>query len=1088
MNEVFLFTLTFIITAKYIVSLNKNNNQQQLSSSTIQQHFDIYDSNEIQIPIDNLYTTTHLSNSNIMNITLMFPEIINSIYVGCAYTLNNITIAYSKNNTNFHNANITKHPNSTSKYYFHTTTPIKYLSITINSNNNKPCSIILFKLKYTIVTITNALLSEYCLTIPNTLLYTFPNTLPLITAKCNSITDNRNIFIMWHNGYITPFNNPSKCIAHEGKDQSQITIQNCIELLEYNDNRYLWLYNEQNYFLSPKTSDTVCMSISINNNSDYTSFVNKQHIKYVNSSSTLNNYDIENVIDYSNINTFWLSDASQKELNTNSVVIKFLFEFHVALRSITIHWKFKATLFKVLAIYNDSIRKEVKLVTKEENDTVSTVYLMNEDVIGIVLQLYESETKIRNVNVYGIYKVYFNFQGHYVVKSNECKDIERNKWYFRKINNVESKSFIVNESNYNKPTFHMLFRDEREKVYTYVNHKLNHIKNESKYINATVNNLYLQLMNYITNNKKYYKVKANEEFIAKSCDEIKSKFNSSENGFYNIKTHCMETPLQMYCDFINNNDYYLLYVDNNEINDIMNMDKQCAKVGLEPINKQTLTKKSVHTIEHFLQMHNLNNFINNNHFLLNEYIVPLSLYDNVNDINNIITPNNTTIAELNNLFQLTNNHISPISISDTFVLYFSISYLTNIFTLTYSPYLNTFPSFNRNILGYICTTNNPIHNKFKPTIIQCNTKLSDIPVSFVSNKQLLSCPQHCLSSFNSSFPYEVYYNNKHRSYLNISHLCISAIHSGIISNNYGGNFFIISVKGEEHYDVNEHNGVIASYYVNHFNHFGFVIEQHLQECPTLAKQQNMDYKMYKNFSQFNEMFYGLNSNQRNINSLWALVNNAKQLLHLKERSVTHKENKQLCKQNYSFYETFEFENIEHNYICLGNINTKWEYILSQSKHKLIRKVALDKFIYGSYLFIKHAVFDDFKFCVSLSIPIQSFKTPNSDLYLRLYFLYENATTHYYYQVNRTSHSLWSLHNEQTLLLNIIYGYTHDILMCDKITNITVIKTKSEVTVYNDNINIITAKVFNKNAKGKLGFGGSVPIIYFYNIEGVHIYN
>ena len=47
----------------------------------------------------------------------------------------------------------------------------------------------------------------------------------------------------------------------------------------------------------------------------------------------------------------------------------------------------------------------------------------------------------------------------------------------------------------------------------------------------------------------------------------------------------------------------------------------------------------------------------------------------------------------------------------------------------------------------------------------------------------------------------------------------------------------------------------------------------------------------------------------------------------------------------------QFEDIKHIYICLGNINTKWRYSLSQNKHKLIRKDALDKFIYGSYLFI-----------------------------------------------------------------------------------------------------------------------------------------
>ena len=55
-------------------------------------------------------------------------------------------------------------------------------------------------------------------------------------------------------------------------------------------------------------------------------------------------------------------------------------------------------------------------------------------------------------------------------------------------------------------------------------------------------------------------------------------------------------------------------------------------------------------------------------------------------------------------------------------------------------------------------------------------------------------------------------------------------------------------------------------------------------------------------------------------------------------------------------------------------------------------------------------------------------------------------------------------------------------------NITIITKKSELTVYNDNINIITSNVFNNNAKGKLGFGGSVPIFYFYNIKRTQIYD
>lgn len=193
---------------------------------------------------------------------------------------------------------------------------------------------------------------------------------PVVAMNCvQSISygDNRDLFVLNTNGYITTFKN-NKCL--ESANPNQINILDCGKSSDFKDNREKWILDYDGKIRSQKEEYT-CLSVTDQSVKDY---VDKDNVK-VSASSTYEDgiHDAKNVFDYFD-GTFWISGLGKIPVTFEI----YLFKFPYTIKNIEIVWKFPAKKFQVLGLLSDGYWRSF-LKHKNNRESTSIINTMNRD-------------------------------------------------------------------------------------------------------------------------------------------------------------------------------------------------------------------------------------------------------------------------------------------------------------------------------------------------------------------------------------------------------------------------------------------------------------------------------------------------------------------------------------------------------------------------------------------------------------------------------------------------------------------------------------------------------------------------------------
>ena len=691
--------------------------------------------------------------------------------------------------------------------------------------------------------------NDFCLSLPN---HNFNSHSVIVAMNCKQMLskgDNRGLFVIRSNGYITPYEQSSKCIMHKGgSSDDRIILDDCYNGEEYDDDRNK--ITEDRIQQLKFINSAYCISLHSNlqnKGSIVLSHLLKDNIVYAYSSSTIpdNVHMIKNVIDYDNESSFWLSELrSANKMNTffinEPVDTVFIFNEEYPIYSIEIKWKYPAKKYNVYALVKGDLWQKIDNETAENSDVLSIVYLFEIDTKGIKIEMVNSSTKISGENVFGIYKINFSIKGYFAIKE-KCND--NSKWDVIPIENYSNKW----KEYYNKET--ML---NRQVSYLEKEIKINYEGNINKIIEQLERRVPIlikrvkeigeklkirkgQLVNYIMMNAEYFDRKDNEENSEdnpeRSCKDIKIKYTNVTNGFFYIKNECMKKALKVYCDFDTNHDYYF-YNDSHTIVD-ENIEtitqRKCYSIGLEPLLLPLINNRyNFYSLDIMLHL-----IISKTNILQSDimhYHIPIAKYSNDTNTYHFIShntssdiyssflpsPNSSLLLQLNSLFNINTKDSSKNLLS------YYYNYKNNSFV---HKSINS--KENSIVLGYLCSTNNnPKYDYSNYPLLNCTSTIQNI-----NSSGTFQCPRKCLSQFNSTYPYIVIGSDG--EYHEKSMICPSAIHSGIIKNREGG---IINLKvGKKNkctYKPKEENEIYSQLYISNNNtEKEFIITKYDLSCP-----------------------------------------------------------------------------------------------------------------------------------------------------------------------------------------------------------------------------------------------------------------
>lgn len=221
---------------------------------------------------------------------------------------------------------------------------------------------------------------------------------------------------MWElnsNGFITTFTD-NKCL--ESPNPQTLDILECGLTSDYKDDRERWIFDYDGKIRSSKEQFT-CLTLV---DGSFGDLVPTSDLT-CNASSVQNDnlHNPEKALGDDN-NSYWASNPSSKEV----IFEVYLQKYPYTLKEVTIRWEFPAKRFLVIGLLSDGFWKAF-FNAKDNRQTLTVVNMMNYDILGLKIVMYDSTTKLNDLNIYGIRTLNFHTGGRYV-RRESCKSMINN--------------------------------------------------------------------------------------------------------------------------------------------------------------------------------------------------------------------------------------------------------------------------------------------------------------------------------------------------------------------------------------------------------------------------------------------------------------------------------------------------------------------------------------------------------------------------------------------------------------------------------------------------------------------------------------
>lgn len=655
---------------------------------------------------------------------------------------------------------------------------------------------------------------------------------PVIAVDCLqalSYGDNRDIFVLHSNGFITTFNK-NKCLQSPSFDR--VNIVDCAISSDFKDDREKWLLDADGKIRSLKEEFT-CLSIADMSYSDEVLFQDR----LVSASSTKEDgmHDPVKAIE-DNFSTYW---ASNEETSMVVFEVKFA-KYAYTMKSIQIDWMFPPKEFKILGLFPDGFWR-VYLKTKNHSTQTTFVNMENRDLMAIKIEMYESAEKVDGKNVFGIKNIALHTGGRFL-RREACKDIILNSNIFEIIDVELPNKITGDQFKQNLATFHHSRTKLQlvESLYSKIPILLLTMKRTSE----VIANRFKKVTEAFDSIKK--KLNLFDEFLQEEkleintlgtseyfpvidCSHIINSFPSKHSGYYWIKNDCMEKAQRVYCDFDSydnkNGLDYLIFNDNQPINvpfsDVFNsyldIRAKCASIGMEALEIKNV--KMLNIVFNLLKIQEYN--------LDGKFLIPIA-YDyncDISQCSKIFKSLNDNISEditdIINQFKIDNG--STINYIFSSGLTLDIGTIENMAGFGHMNNIS-YNKLNANTISAVVCSSNQEGKISKNSYYEmdCNTNLRSEKYQKASNFRVL-CPSNCAKE-NSFKVYgtDIYTDN--------SSVCRAAVHSGVIKDSEGGLMEVIVEAGKDVYIKKSRFGVDSLDAENGWDR-SFVIRKFTPYCP-----------------------------------------------------------------------------------------------------------------------------------------------------------------------------------------------------------------------------------------------------------------
>lgn len=707
---------------------------------------------------------------------------------------------------------------------------------------------------------------DLCLSLINGNNINLSNLVAIDCISAINYADNRELFYIHNNGYITNFNK-DKCL--ESPDYLTVRVNQCARSNEYRDDREKFQLTFDGKIRSLKDYNT-CLTINLRE-----SLANDLFVK-VTSSSTIpdQKHEAKNVLDILTDN-FWASEYVKERV---VFLIEFI-KFPVAIKTLKIEWKFPAYKFKVFSLFPDNIwRIFFDLDNNTENQT--EINLKSLDIKALKIVMIKSTVLKDSFYIYGISKLHLQTGGYFIYRE-QCFDNlvdERNIWELKYVNkeiidlkvsrNLKESWAQISKLKAKMASLVEMFKMIPLKILDFKQKSIK-IKLLLQTINDKFNSIEKTLIDYSQFLKpkdiKEVSLASDESLPAYSCDAVKYAFPNKRSGFYYIKNECMPKALKLYCNFqkeeqkqnFDNNNNFIFYdfddfyiVNTREkgdkeesINSINSINKVCNDLGLETKDFKKLNEINlVKLLLSKFKVSFIDNTNNKTSIIPIAYLVSNSNYTNNNNslseilsFNNIsLTFNNENDNKINN-YNFIKNDVDTLFVNSNLL---SIENDKNLLCLNSKNEL-IYKNFQSIISAVVCSTNNNYNSQNRILSLNCDSDLTFLNlylnhneqeeekedktnVMFRNLKYKVMCPENCLIS-NKIFGYNKYSDN--------SVICKAAIHSGIISNVKGGIIILEIDSPLQDYLGMEKNGIISENLFNYKSVYSFTVSSFDPQCP-----------------------------------------------------------------------------------------------------------------------------------------------------------------------------------------------------------------------------------------------------------------
>lgn len=696
---------------------------------------------------------------------------------------------------------------------------------------------------------------------------------PIITRDCIdslSFGDNRDLFILHSNGYITSFNSVNRCIQSENK--LIVNLEDCATSENYKDDRHKWSVEYTGLIRSVK-DPTTCLAVSV---SDDNFIRTNDMVVTCSSTEKDNSHEPENAVNYFTEN-YWAS-----EMTVNEVIYNIMFRDNLSfnIKSMKILWKFPAKNFRIIGMLPDGNFREF-FYTENNRNTSTEHFLLDSEVKGLKIIMKEASMRFEGKNIYAIINIYLNISGKYVVRE-KCSEMidDVNLWEIEDINYTDDKNgleYKKENSNLNSnievlKKIQKLFGEIPRQLQDLIegsgvlDSKMKEIDEKMSYVKSVMVS-FESVLNSLGDNfskNNIVGVGVNYLYPAMDCTHIKIAFPHKRSGMYWIKNECMSKPLKLFCDFSkegyaldihfvkfdhiensqnSNSAFSLLKKDATSEEYILEIKRMCANIGLFPLEIKNI--RILRLLKYLIEFQNMS-FGKDNILIFPigfDYGIKKNGMEQKTGIfNSLNKKNSVDIKKFGDEQQK-----SMINLSDAEKeAYAFMDVLTQDHVkgnlLVFSSDNNLlFTKFEHKIIsGIACSSNEEIkvdqNIKYNNHVeLKCDSSFKSEP--FLSQENMynkitsliVECPTNCME-VNSAYVYGK------GPYTDHSSICRAAIHAGFIRDTQGGVVRINLISGQENYESTLSNGIDSMEYKDQYPR-SFTFSAYKPDCP-IDKFQN----------------------------------------------------------------------------------------------------------------------------------------------------------------------------------------------------------------------------------------------------------